>query len=98
MILEDAEIGQVYNILIGKKNSNKTLKKMILVKQDKNKDYFFLDYKSYNKYFMYHSGTKISFEKIFNKYSDEFVQEYLDEKERKEKQRKVFLDTYYNKG
>ena len=98
MILEDAEIGQVYNILIGKKNSSKTLKKMILVKQDKNKDYFFLDYKSYNKNFMYHSGTKISFEKIFNKYSDEFVQEYLDEKERKEKQRKVFLDTYYNKG
>lgn len=98
MILEDAEIGQVYNILIGKKNSSKILKKMILVKQDKNKDYFFLDYKSYNKSFMYHSGTKISFEKIFNKYSDEFVQEYLDEKERKEKQRKVFLDTYYNKG
>lgn len=98
MILEDAEIGQVYNILIGKKTSSKILKKMILVKQDKNKDYFFLDYKSYNKSFMYHSGTKISFEKIFNKYSDEFVQEYLDEKERKEKQRKVFLDTYYNKG
>lgn len=98
MILEDAEIGQVYNILIGKKTSSKILKKMILVKQDKNKDYFFLDYKSYNKNFMYHSGTKISFEKIFNKYSDEFVQEYLDEKERKEKQRKVFLDTYYNKG
>lgn len=40
MILEDAEIGQVYNILIGKKTSSKTLKKMILVKQDKNKRLF----------------------------------------------------------
>lgn len=95
MILEDAEIGQVYNILIGKKTSSKTLKKMILVKQDKNKDYFFLDYKSYNKNFMYCSGTKISFEKIFNKYSDEFVKEYLHEKEKKENQKRIFRETYF---
>lgn len=95
MILEDAEIGQVYNILIGKKNSSKTLKKMILVKQDKNQDYFFLDYKSYNKSFMYCCGTKISFEKIFNKYSDEFVKEYLDEKEKKENQKRIFRETYF---
>mgnify|MGYP003413295839 CR=1 FL=1 len=95
MILEDAEIGQVYNILIGKKTSSKTLKKMILVKQDKNQDYFFLDYKSYNKRFMYCCGTKISFEKIFNKYSDEFVQEYLDEKEKKENQKRIFRETYF---
>ena len=89
MILEDAEIGQVYNILVRKKKSSKTLKKMILVKQDKNQDYFFLDYKSYNSKFMYHSGTKISLEKIFNLYSDEFVQEYLDEKDKREKQREA---------
>ncbi len=89
MDLNNAQIGQVYNIMVGKKNSSKHLRRMILVRQDNNGDYYFLDYKSYNSKFMYHCGTKISFEKIFNLYSDEFVQEYLDEKDKREKQREA---------
>lgn len=89
MDLNNAQIGQVYNIIIGNKNSSKHLRKMILVRQDNNGDYYFLDYKSYNSKFMYHSGTKISLEKIFSKYSDEFVQEYLDEKDKRENQREA---------
>lgn len=87
--LNNAQIGQVYNIMVGNKNSSKHLRRMILVRQDNNGDYYFLDYKSYNSKFMYHCGTKISLEKIFNKCSDEFVQEYLDEKDKRENQREA---------
>ncbi len=82
MILQDAEIGQVYNIIIGK-NKIKIIKKMILVRQDNNGDYFFLDYNKGSTKFMYETGTKINPEKILNKYSDEFVKKYLDEKKKK---------------
>ena len=91
MDLNNAQIGQVYNIMGGKKNSSKHLRRMILIRQDNNADYYFLDYKSYNSKFMYHGGTKISLEKIFDLYSDEFVQEYLDEKEKREKQREATI-------
>ena len=91
MDLNNAQIGQVYNIMVGKKNSSKHLRRMILVRQDNNADYYFLDYKSYNSKFMYRGGTKISLEKIFDLYSDEFVQEYLDEKEKREKQREATI-------
>ena len=40
---------------------------------------------------MYHGGTKISLEKIFDLYSDEFVQEYLDEKCKREKQKEATI-------
>ena len=77
----DLEIGQVYNIILGKKD--KIIKRMILINQDKNADLFFLDEMNviFNKSWMYETGTKISIEKILelipdNTYINQYKEEY----------------------
>ena len=73
----DLEIGQVYNIILGKKD--KIIKRMILINQDKNTDLFFLDEMNviFNKSWMYETGTKISIEKILELIPDNtYINQY----------------------
>ena len=79
------EIGQLYNIILGKKD--KIIKRMVLVNQDKNSDLFFLDQKNviFNKSWMYETGTKISMEKIIELIPDStYINQYKEEYNRRE--------------
>ena len=89
------EIGQIYNIILGKKD--KIIKRMVLVNQDKNADLFFLDQMNviFNKSWMYETGTKISIEKILelipdNTYINQYKEEYNKRLKQKELIRKEF--------
>ena len=89
------EIGQLYNIILGKKD--KIIKRMVLVNQDKNADLFFLDQMNviFNKSWMYETGTKISIEKILelipdNTYINQYKEEYNKRLKQKELIRKEF--------
>ena len=89
------EIGQVYNIILGKKD--KIIKRMVLINQDKNADLFFLDEKNviFNNKWMYETGTKISIEKIlelipYNTYINQYKEEYNKRLKQKELIRKEF--------
>jgi hypothetical protein len=91
----DLEIGQVYNIILGKKD--KIIKRMVLINQDKNADLFFLDEMNviFNKSWMYETGTKISIEKILelipgNTYINQYKEEYNKREKQKELIRKEF--------
>lgn len=78
------EIGQLYNIILGKQD--KIIKRMVLVKQDKNSDLFFLDQKNviFNKSWMYETGTKISMEKIIELIPDStYINQYKEEYNRR---------------
>ena len=78
------EIGQLYNIILGKQD--KIIKRMVLVKQDKNSDLFFLDQTNviFNKSWMYETGTKISMEKIIELIPDStYINQYKEEYNRR---------------
>ena len=79
------EIGQLYNIILGKKD--KIIKRMVLVNQDENADLFFLDQMNviFNKSWMYETGTKISMEKIIELIPDStYINQYKEEYNRRE--------------
>ena len=84
------EIGQVYNIILGKKD--KIIKRMVLVNQDKNADLFFLDQMNviFNKSWMYETGTKISIEKILELIQDStYINQYKEEYNKRLKQKEL---------
>ena len=86
----DLEIGQIYNIILGKKD--KIIKRMILINQDKNADLFFLDEMNviFNKSWMYETGTKISIEKILELIPDNtYINQYKEEYNKRLKQREL---------
>ena len=91
----DLEIGQVYNIILGKKD--KIIKRMILINQDKNADLFFLDEMNviFNKSWMYETGTKISIEKILELIPDNtYINQYKEEYNKRLKQREHIIKEF----
>ena len=91
----DLEIGQVYNIILGKKD--KIIKRMILINQDKNADLFFLDEMNviFNKSWMYETGTKISIEKILELIPDNtYINQYKEEYNKRLKQRERIIKEF----